>query len=373
MQKRGQSQLLYYFIALLLLGAIALSYKSVHEVGQRQADADVQIFVSSLQAKVLQQGAQGKGSASNASFSVPGTVSEVCFFDSQTPSDPVSNVELTQLFADDTQHTLFLKEKTDYAPFALDKVSFSQNPLCFPVKQNAVSLDLESTGKGTLIRGAGMAKCTTVLQSGSPEEKIDLVFLGSGYGEEAFSKEVSRYANNILLSFAPFSENRMKFNVYRVSTPVSCQMGDYISCDPFKVQIAASACPLDYAIVLVDRSLVADFIRPVRSSTANGIVKLNTADRSFVIAHEFGHIFGLADEYVDAAYFAGRFNPGDYPNCASAPCSSWSGVSGAGCFQGCSLDSYFRATPTSIMRDLASSEFGPVGTQEIQQRLDRYE
>ena len=374
MRKRGQSHLLYYLIALLLLGAIALSYKAVKDVGERQADAETQVLVSSLQAEILKQAGREQGAMSNLSLSVPGTISEVCFFDSGAPSDSLKNIELTQLYAGD-QTKLFLRMKGSYLAFPLDKAAFKENPLCIAPVQGTLNLALASTGKAALVSGGGISKCTTVMQSGAPEDKVDLVFLGYGYGsQEDFSRDAFRFANNILLSFAPFSENRVKFNVYRVDqAEFACSTKDYISCDQFQVQLAASNCPMDYAVVLVDRSALADFVRPVRSSTMNGLVKINTADRPFVIAHEFGHIFGLADEYVDQAYFAGRFDPGLYPNCALAPCASWGEIAGAGCYQGCSLNSYFRPTETSIMRDLSSPDFGPVSTQEIERRLDRYE
>src|SRR3989338_2696015 len=105
MRKRGQSHLLYYLIALLLLGAIALSYKAVKDVGERQAAAETQVLVSSLQAEILKQAGREKGAMSNLSLSVPGTISEVCFFDSGAPSDSLKNIELTQLYAGDRKST----------------------------------------------------------------------------------------------------------------------------------------------------------------------------------------------------------------------------------------------------------------------------
>lgn len=375
MRKRGQAQLLYFLVTLLILGAIAISYKSARDVSERQSGAELDIFVSSLQAKALQQGVRGQGSLTNASFALPPQATEVCFFDAQAPFDPVSNVELTQLYEGDTINHLFIRVGKDYLPFSLDKVSFAQNPLCLRPVEGKLSLSLESTGTQARVSGASQSKCTTVVQSGAPEAKVDLVFLGYGYQDtDSFARDVSRFGSSVLLSFAPFAENRNKFNLYRVdNAELSCQINDYIACDQFQTQLAASNCPLDYAIVLVDRSVLADFVRPVRSSTVNGLVKLNTADRPFVIVHEFGHLFGLADEYVDPAFYAGRFNPEPYPNCAQAPCPEWKSVQNAGCFQGCSLDTYFRPTQTSVMRDLASPDFGPVNEREIERRLDRYE
>jgi hypothetical protein len=127
--------------------------------------------------------------------------------------------------------------------------------------------------------------------------------------------------------------------------------------------------------VLVDRSKIKDFIRPVRSSAISNIAKINTADRPYVLIHEFGHSFGdLADEYVDEAYYSQvDFNANHYANCDYTPCVSWKGMDNTSCYQGCSLRRYYRPTQESVMRSLDSSTFGPVNERELLKRLLFYE
>jgi len=91
--------------------------------------------------------------------------------------------------------------------------------------------------------------------------------------------------------------------------------------------------------------------------------------------HEFGHAFGgLADEYVDENYY-GRidFKADEYPNCDNEGCAKWEGIDDTRCIKGCSLNSYFRPTTSSIMRSLQSAEFGPVNEEEIRKKLGAYE
>jgi hypothetical protein len=138
---------------------------------------------------------------------------------------------------------------------------------------------------------------------------------------------------------------------------------------------AASNCPHDYIVLLVDRSKIEDFVLPVRSSTLGNLIKLNTADEPFVLVHEFGHAFGdLADEYVDENYYNQQnFHVEEYPNCDSTPCSKWTYLSDTSCWSGCSLGRYFRPTKDSVMRSLSSGTYGPVNEQELKKRLLYYD
>ena len=249
MRKRGQSHLLYYLIALLLLGAIALSYKAVKDVGERQADAETQVLVSSLQAEILKQAGREQGAMSNLSLSVPGTISEVCFFDSGAPSDSLKNIELTQLYAGD-QTKLFLRMKGSYLAFPLDKAAFKENPLCIAPVQGTLNLALESTGKAALVSGGGISKCTTVMQSGAPEDKVDLVFLGYGYGsQEDFSRDAFRFANKV---FAIRAAARTTSHEPR-ATRLFWLDADVVTFEPVPLTLLDEVLPPDVALSCLDR------------------------------------------------------------------------------------------------------------------------
>ena len=75
----------------------------------------------------------------------------------------------------------------------------------------------------------------------------------------------------------------------------------------------------------MQKTVITDMIKPVRSSAIGNIAKINIADKPFVLVHEFGHSFGdLADEYVDEKYYSQvAFDVSDYANCDNAACSSW--------------------------------------------------
>jgi hypothetical protein len=156
---------------------------------------------------------------------------------------------------------------------------------------------------------------------------------------------------------------------------LDCDISGFIKCNNYQIKQAAALCPHDHIALLVSRNVMADLVSPVRSSAIGNIIKVNTADKPFVLVHEFGHSFGdLADEYVDENYYStSNFDVTKYPNCDTTPCTVWTDMENASCYEGCSLNRYYRPTETSIMRSLSSATFGPVNERELLKRLLYYE
>ncbi|MBI2138317.1 hypothetical protein HYU13_01910 [Candidatus Woesearchaeota archaeon] len=179
-----------------------------------------------------------------------------------------------------------------------------------------------------------------------------------------------------VLATEPFSLNREKINIHRIDRfeDLGCTVGDYVKCDEFLVKKAASFCPNDFVIILVSRTKIADFLRPIRSSSVSNMAKINTADNPSVLLHEIGHaIGGLADEYVDEQYYRNAgLNIPSFPNCDVSSCSKWAGIEGTGCFSGCSLNEFYRPTDNSIMRSLQVKRFGPRNEDILIKRLKKY-
>ena len=155
---------------------------------------------------------------------------------------------------------------------------------------------------------------------------------------------------------------------------IECSIQSWISCDEYKAKQIASYCPNDYIFILAERNKMMDLLRPIRSSSISNMASINTADKTAVLMHEFGHSFGkLADEYVDESYYLSiGFDEEDYANCDKSPCPEWNGITD-GCYEGCSIGRYSRPTKTSIMRSLRSADFGIVSGNEIIKRLGAYE
>lgn len=171
----------------------------------------------------------------------------------------------------------------------------------------------------------------TLLSSGEPREKVDLLLLGEGYTEAELPKLDADAARlvEVLFRHEPYRSRRSDFNVrtlalpsrqsgiFRPSsgayrrTPFSVQYGIFgseryaLALDNRAVREAASAVPYDVVAILVNE----------KRYGGGGIfnlqatVTVDTAFADYVFVHELGHAFaGLADEYYtsDVAYETGR-------------------------------------------------------------------
>jgi hypothetical protein len=383
MIKRGQIAIFSsIIIAIIVLVLIFLAFRSFGDVNKRYQSVEISNLKTSIETRILQQSVRPKGTVENFSVSVPSSVAKICFFDANKKYDELRNPDIPGLYADDKVNNFFILTDDGFFQYKLENLEIMEedNPLCIPINRNKANIQILSDGKKSTVKASNNEediKCISVFNNGNSEKKIDIVFMGYGFKDTpSFNEQVNKYINNILLEFQPFNEYRGRFNFYRIDNAFfDCRIGSFIECDQFQIKLKASDCPNDYIIVLVDRSVVSDFIKPVRSSAVSNIAKINTADKPFVLVHEFGHIFGdLADEYVDEEYYSdSNFDAGYYVNCDSSPCPSWQGTMNTSCYSGCSLKKYFRPTKDSVMRTLNSPEFGPVSEAELLRRMLYYE
>lgn|SRR3989338_568603 len=374
MKRKGQqSAIIYIMIALVLFVIIFLGFKYFGSISEKAEDAEISNLQRSINTKVQQQNARILGSYSNASFSVPPSVERICFSDADALGSGFG-------LPDDEVNNLFLLHRDKIIPYRLKDLDLDESQICGRPKNGKITIMFRTTRNGTNIEISEDQEdegCVSILENGPPEKKIDIVFVPYGYkSKESYTREANRLINSIFLQFEPFASESDKFNFYLASgSGVKCTVDGYIECNDFSVMKSASECPHEHVIVMVDRSVLQDFILPVRSSASGNMVKINTADKPFVLVHEFGHSFGdLADEYVDERYYSmGNFDVEDYPNCDYSGCTEWSSINGTGCYSGCSLKRFFRPTRDSVMRDLDSQTYGPVNEKRISERLGRYE
>lgn len=145
------------------------------------------------------------------------------------------------------------------------------------------------------------SKCKMMLNNGNSQDKLDIVYVGSGYTSSDLEKFVNDVNNhkNALLSYDPF-KGSSKINIYRVDDfkDLGCEywcggIERAICCDDSKVQSVASQCPVDQIIVLVNNNKYGG-----AAYLCSGIGVSYRVDGR-VSVHEFGHSFGcLEDEYI---------------------------------------------------------------------------
>jgi hypothetical protein len=189
-----------------------------------------------------------------------------------------------------------------------------------------------------LLLPAAAAADETLVSSGPPDEKLDLVFLGDGYTaaeQNLFRDDVRRFTDH-LFSQPPFSTYKDLFNVHRVDV-ASSQSGADDECagvsattafdtgyrqsggdcrllftaSPAKVYAAAARAPgYDPGSGLV--AVIVNSTAYGGAATAGGCVVVYRGDSGpEALAHELGHSFGLlADEYEQP----GRIYAGGEPS-----------------------------------------------------------
>lgn len=316
-----------------------------------------------------------EGSSEVFTFNVPEEMKTMCFLKEGYDRFAFPQLEVQARLRED-KNVFF--DPVDFDPVFIQGIELEENPLCVDVENRKVELTFISGENKTIISAQEplSQECSSLLFNG--EDKIDVVFLGLGYKSTSeLRNDVSIYINSLGGVF-PFSINKDKFNFYISNVPFrDCNLEGYIRCDNFQLQQQASVCPNDFVILLVERNKILNLALPIRSSSVNNIMKVNTADDILVFAHEFGHLFGnLADEYVDDSYYQ-KFNlkAKSLPNCDELPCNKWQGVGNTSCFPGCSIGNFYRPTKNSIMNLYfreGGNVYGPVSENELIRLLGVY-
>ena len=167
---------------------------------------------------------------------------------------------------------------------------------------------------------APAGKVWTILESGPPTEKVDLVILGEGYTAAELPKfhADARRLVEKLFATEPFKSRKGDFNVRAIDlpsaesgvnrphlakfrrTPVSAEYNIFdserylLTYDNRALRDALSAAPYEFVEILVNEKQYGGGGIFNFQATAS----VDTAFADYVFVHEFGHHFaGLADEY----------------------------------------------------------------------------
>jgi len=270
-------------------------------------------------------------------------------------------------------------EKADDGLFANVFDSVNQQENSYAINFIAGGLKYDNATSFQILK----ENCINLVNSGPPEDRINIVFLGSEYKNmEKFRNDIirdidlnSRY--NGLFSFEPFKSNKGKFNVYYVnkSVDLDCKLNcegieSMICCDDNKVVEEASQCPADQIIVLHDT--------PQFCGTSTFYAKVCSYVKSpIVMVHEFGHSFGgLGDEYnYEEIYPSYAKSIGAYefnfPNCDKAGCEKWEEIT-SGCWNGCTVSALFRPTKNKCIMYTYVPEFCPVDINHLEKLMHDY-
>ncbi len=177
-------------------------------------------------------------------------------------------------------------------------------------------------------------KVKSLLHSGDPIEKVDILFLPDGYSRGEMKKffKDARRMTDILFGTSPFAEYKTDFNVWAIEAPshesgidnpqkgvyrdnlLSCSFNSFgsdryiLTYDNKTVRKLAARAPYDFVYILVNSSKYG----------GGGIFNLYATCVSdnewsdYILVHEFGHLFaGLGDEYYTSDVAYSEFYPTD--------------------------------------------------------------
>ena len=219
----------------------------------------------------------------------------------------------------------FPKEKVQFVIAVRDKENYFHDIFSTVIDPNSRFVNRD--------RHTPVYKVDSIIKSGDPHKKVDLVILGDGYTKKEikkYKKDVMHFTNE-LFSAAPLDKNKDKFNVWYIETPsedsgideprkniwrntvFGCSFNSFdfpryvLTFENKAIRDIASLVPYDQIYIIFNSERYG----------GGGIFNLYSTcystdkkERSYwwpdyVFVHEFGHAFGgLGDEYYtsDVAY-----------------------------------------------------------------------
>ncbi|MCJ7509411.1 MAG: M64 family metallo-endopeptidase [Dehalococcoidia bacterium] len=227
-----------------------------------------------------------------------------------------------------------------------------------PTDKNSGQKDGDSDGVGDVCD-----KCTLVSGSGDTRNYdvvfVPALFTRSETDNTTFAQAVTTNWNSIATT-PPFSSYGNKFNVWRVyqlnDAGLNCHQNcsnlpswasSYWCCKESEARALAGNCPAsDTAIVLINDTTWTGYRSGPRCTTGGDVI-VKAKNNPNINIHEFGHSFGLGDEYTPYStnYYAGYTG---CDNCdPSSQCPKWGGV--PGCIKGCTYLNDYRPTGSCMM------------------------
>ena len=232
---------------------------------------------------------------------------------------------------------------------------------------------------------APLYRCNTLVNNGNPKEKLDIVLVGDDWNSTTEFGNVVRNIKSSLLKIDPYRSQKQDINVHAVIPSLKNISLPNSQIKLFEMHKPASVCPYD-KILLIDNIAVGP------GSTAYANIPLwayifivlplhpTTGD---LVAHEFGHLFYLGDEYSNTPDPGQVGVPSMWPNCEYISTCPLTTSLGSSCYNGCAYTSAgdrFRDDENDIMRQFNilsptsnySGAYGPLDRGVIEAGIDYF-
>lgn len=255
-----------------------------------------------------------------------------------------------------------------------------------------------------LILPVSAQTCKDVYVSNRDTDHALDITLVSDFADNVGLQKQAENLVNVMRENAPFKELILdkKVNIRYVATEEDvdlecCKIFPF--CNQVKVATLASLCPTDEIIVFSDSQAgsacnVKGVDIPAVGAFGQHVMIVEDISEASpeLLLHELGHSMAfLGDEYSYRSYLdddayaqvedliENQLAFLNFPNCERHPecvgelctCPKWKNVPGAGCYQGCGFDNWYRDSPADIMTD-DLGEVGPVDALQYRSAMNRY-
>lgn len=216
--------------------------------------------------------------------------------------------------------------------------------------------------------------CGFAHNAGNSSDKLDILLVPDQFEESELPifYEKAQKISEMLFSIEPFKAQQSKINIgwVEVAQNLGCDQSAN-GCSYANIIASAASCPWDEIVLLADSSF-----RSWATFGGYAMVSAVSSNYDWVVVHELGHSFAsLRDEYIESGRTTSKAIIDNSVNCDSSPtCSKWSGVSGAGCFDGCDYNyGYYRSINSGLMRASNAKDLGPVNIKHVTTLLQKYQ
>ncbi|MDO8508105.1 MAG: M64 family metallopeptidase [Nanoarchaeota archaeon] len=234
------------------------------------------------------------------------------------------------------------------------------------------------------------------------DHSLDITLVSDFLDNEGLENQAENLAQ-VMKQVSPFNEfidNKINIRYVKLDAVQDLECCTNLPfCSQIKVADLASNCPTDEIIVFSQNGdapacTVKGVHIPAVGAFGQHVMILEKMEDTNprLLLHELGHSMAfLGDEYSYREYLDdSSYNEVEdtvenalfflnFPNCERNPqcenglcsCPKWENVPGAGCFQGCGFDNWYRDNQSSIMNN-ELEEVSPVGLLQFRSAINRY-
>lgn len=229
--------------------------------------------------------------------------------------------------------------------------------------------------RGSEVKDQKSLPSSSVL-SATTTQYLDITFIGDNYLTQ---NDLNTFHNDVeklsayLLGYEPFKTRASQIYFHSVDNTTDLECTNWCNTTKVIQAVNNASVPYDKLVVIVKGSDGGtSAVEGLYAVVPGHVPRPWGDDAPIVFVHEFGHLFGLKDEYT----FLGITAPLDgktHANCyaGTPPAAEWQGiVATPDYYKTCGPENWYRSSYSSIMRSLNSQYFNLVSQRLITNQIN---